>query len=258
MWACPPSRSPLLPAKGARGAVSARARRPRRGRRARSRAWRGGARARRWRAAARCRGAAERSGAAALRPCARASRRPSRRAADALGRRRRRSSRATPTGGAARPEQNGPVASGTGAKLGGGPGRRAGEYFSMAPGRPAVASQVAGFERSEIREGDCARADLAPEICAVARNHLVPCSVFSHDKRVAPAGAAVDAHRAARDGIGLVLQIDDAGHAPSPFTALALSQPNTPTRTSRCGAERGATARDARRARRGRVQQGRR
>ncbi len=255
MWACPPSRSPLPPAKGARGAVSARARRPRRGRRARPRAWRSArspvasSRA----VSGRC-GAKRSSSLAALRASFASSQSPR----GGCARPPAAKFESHPHWGAARPEQNGPVASGTGAKLGGGPGRRAGEYFSMAPGRPAVASQVAGFERSEIREGDCARADLAPEICAVACNHLVPCSVFSHDKRVAPAGAAVDAHRAARDGIGLVLQIDDAGHAPSPFTALDLSQPNTPTRTSRCGAERGAAARDARRARRGRVQQGRR
>ncbi len=82
----------------------------------------------------------------------------------------------------------------------------------MAPAR--IDAPVDG---GEIREGDFARADLAPEICAVARNHLVARSVGTYPIGIAPAGAAVDAHRAARDGIGLVLQIDDAGHAPSPL-----------------------------------------
>ena len=61
---------------------------------------------------------------------------------------------------------------GAGAKLPGRPCRCAREHQAVTRPRVAMACQNAGFERNEIRKGDFARADLAPELGAVARDDL--------------------------------------------------------------------------------------
>ena len=79
----------------------------------------------------------------------------------------------------------------------------------------AVTRERSGIEGGEIGERDFARADAPPEVGAVARDDFMAVAVAPDDEFVPPPGAAVDAHGAVRDGVGLVLQIDDAGHAPS-------------------------------------------
>ena len=83
-----------------------------------------------------------------------------------------------------------------------------------------MARKRLAVERSEIGKGDLARVDAPPEVGAIARDDLLAGSIPADDKPITPPSASVDAHRAVRDGIGLMLQIDDAGHALSPLAAF--------------------------------------
>ena len=76
-----------------------------------------------------------------------------------------------------------------------------------------MAGQVAAVQGGQVRERDLAGADAPPEIGAIARDDPLAVSVAADDEGIAPAGAAVDAHRARGDSGGFAFQVDDAAHA---------------------------------------------
>ena len=104
--------------------------------------------------------------------------------------------------------------------------------------RRAPAGQPLAVKGGELFEPDLARANALPQIGAIARDHFIARPVRADAEFVSPLGAAVDPHGPAvlrlaferRPQGGLMPEIDDVRHAPSPFDPftppLALLSPS--------------------------------